>query len=140
MRKFIYALFFIVLVAACKKNQNAPINDLMENIDAGSTPVTPTGTFQQTPGHAVTGSARVYVKDNKYTLQLENMNITNGPDLHVYLSKEMIPINFIDLGRLKSTIGNQLYEISGTPDFTQYVYAVIHCKQYNVLFASALMK
>ena len=68
------------------------------------------------------------------------MTISNGPDLHVYLSKEAFPVNFIDLGRIKSTSGNQLYTISGMPDFVQYKYALIHCQRYNHLFGSALLK
>jgi hypothetical protein len=52
----------------------------------------------------------------------------------------MNPVNFIDLGALKATGGNQLYEISATIDFTQYKYALIHCRQYNHLFGWALLQ
>jgi hypothetical protein len=65
---------------------------------------------------------------------------SNGPDLKVYLSKEIQPINFVNLGSLKSTNGSQLYNIPTGIDFAQYKYALIHCQQYNHLFGSAELK
>jgi hypothetical protein len=88
-------------------------------------------------GQNVAGIAKVYNSNGKFSLALENFSTNNGPDLHVYLSKEMFPVNFIDLGKLRSTSGNQVYEINGTPDFKEYKYALIHCQQYNHLFGSA---
>lgn len=91
------------------------------------------------PYGSVTGGAKVFKENDTFTLQLLNVNISNGPDLHVYISKEVLPVNFIDLGKLKSTMGNQVYDIPGNPDFTQYKYALIHCQQYNHLFGSAVL-
>ncbi|HNF43870.1 MAG TPA: DM13 domain-containing protein, partial [Ferruginibacter sp.] len=65
---------------------------------------------------------------------------SNGPDLRVYLSREMLPVDFIDLGALKATGGNQVYEIPGTPDLSQYKYALVHCRRYNHLFGWALLQ
>jgi hypothetical protein len=58
----------------------------------------------------------------------------------VYLSKEVQPISFVNLGPLKSTNGTQLYNIPTGVDFTQYKYALVHCQQYNHLFGSAELK
>jgi hypothetical protein len=49
----------------------------------------------------------------------------------------MQPVNFIDLGSLQSTSGNQVYNISGSPDLTVYKYALVHCVDYNHLFGWA---
>ena len=68
------------------------------------------------------------------------MNIGVGPDLHVYLSKQTQPVDFIDLGKLKSTKGDQVYQLSKNVDFTNYKYALIFCQQYNVPFGSAELK
>ena len=95
------------------------------------------GTFVSGPYGTVSGLARVYLKENKYLVALENFNSSNGPDLKVYISKEQIPVNFIKLSDLGSTNGNQLYNVPGTPDFTVYKYVLIHCEQYNHLFGSA---
>jgi Electron transfer DM13 len=127
-----------VLVTACKKNAT-PTNPLNQTADTSAV-VKYTGTFSNGPYGTVSGSAKIYLQNKMLKLALEGVSISNGPALHVYLSKEVQPINFIDLGNLKSTAGNQLYEISNMPDFTQYKYALIHCQQYNHLFGSAELK
>jgi hypothetical protein len=99
-----------------------------------------TGAFMNGPYGTVSGKAAVNIDNGVYTLSLEDVKISNGPDLHVYLSKEVQPVNFIDLGKLKSTAGNQLYAINGMPDLSVYKYALIHCQQYNHLFGSAALK
>jgi len=97
------------------------------------------GEFINGPYGSVSGKAAVYSINDSLLLSLQNMIISNGPALYVYLSKEMLPVNFIDLGPLQSTKGNQLYVIPGKPDFSQYRYALIDCKQYNHLFGSAAL-
>ncbi len=99
------------------------------------------GTFIGYGSEKVSGQAKIYVADNKYMLKLENFSSSNGPDLKVYLSKASSPLDYISLGDLKSTNGNQVYEISGTPDFTKYGFVLIHCEKFNHLYGSAeLMK
>jgi hypothetical protein len=98
------------------------------------------GFFMNGPYGTVSGDAKVYLQNGIYILKLQGVTISNGPDLHVYLSKEIWPVNFIDLGRLQSTSGNQVYPVQGTPDFRQYKYALVHCKQYNHLFGSAMLQ
>ena len=126
----------LALLGACKKENNTPTAPAMDRVDTSAT-VKHTGRFVNGPYGTVTGSAKVLLKATKYTLVLESVNISNGPDLHVYLSKEVIPINFIDLGKLKSVSGTQVYDILGAPDFTQYKYVLVHCQAFNHLFGSA---
>jgi Electron transfer DM13 len=134
----IFLLICIILFAACKKN-NTP--QIVLNEMADSTAVLKySGTFTNGPFGSVSGEAKIFKTGNRYDLKLMNFNGSNGPDLRVYLSKEMNPVNFIDLGALKATGGNQLYEISTMIDFTQYKYALIHCRQYNHLFGWALLQ
>ncbi|MFT3908142.1 MAG: DM13 domain-containing protein [Ferruginibacter sp.] len=82
----------------------------------------------------------IYKTGSRYDLKFTNFNSSNGPDLRVYLSKEMMPGAFIDLGALKSTAGSQVYEITSNVDFTEYKYALVHCRQYNHLFGWALLQ
>lgn len=95
------------------------------------------GTFSSGPSGTVSGQAKIYIKEGKYILALENFLTTNGPDLKVYISQEKFPVNFIKLGDLQSTNGNQLYSITGKPDFSIYKYALIHCEKYNHLYGYA---
>jgi hypothetical protein len=128
-------ILLIIGFTACIK-ENTPVIPLNDSVDTGAMGQQ-MGNFMNGPYGMVSGSAKVYKQDNEYVLALQNVSISNGPDLHVYVSKEVIPVNFIDLGSLKSTIGNQVYSIPGNPDFSQYKYALIHCKRYNHLFGSA---
>jgi Electron transfer DM13 len=88
----------------------------------------------------VGGSVKIIRDSGRLSLALQDFMSSNGPDLHVYLSQEEQPVHFIELGKLKSTNGNQLYEIPGQPDFKVYGYVLIHCQQYNHLFGIALLK
>ena len=128
----------LVIICSCKKTSTNFIN---ENLSIDTTAVLKyEGTFTSGPYGTVNGIARIYLKENKYTVALENFTSSNGPDLKVYLSKERLPLNFIKLSDLRSTNGNQLYNIAGSPDFTQYKYVLIHCEQYNHLFGSAELR
>ena len=129
------AVFLTFLATACTKTTSmTPTNDM---IDTSKAVLKYQGVFQKGPYGTVSGSAAIYQTGSKLQLKLTNFNTTNGPDLKVYLSKEVQPVNFIRLGDLKSTAGSQVYDITGAPDFTQYKFALIHCEQYNHLFGSA---
>lgn len=129
-------LFIGLLVfQSCKKTSGNYVNDSL-SMDTTAM-LKYTGNFISGPYGIVTGAAKIYLKNNAYTVGLENFNTGSGPDLKVYLSKEVIPMNFISLGSLQSTNGNQLYAIPGTPDFSVYKYVLIHCEQFNHLFGSA---
>lgn len=124
----------ILMTACTKKTSTASINDM---VDTTTATLKYQGNFQKGPYGTVSGSVMIYQINGKLQLKLSNFSSTNGPDLKVYLSKEIQPVSFIRLGDLKSIMGNQVYDISGSPDFMQYKYALIHCEQYNHLFGSA---
>lgn len=134
----IFGMLFFVFTACTKSNNTAtiPLNEMLPPDSV----LLVTGVFMNGPYGTVTGKAAVNIDNGVYTLSLEDVKISNGPDLHVYLSREIQPVNFIDLGKLKSTAGNQLYAISGMPDLAVYKYALIHCQQYNHLFGSAALR
>jgi len=144
MKKIFYFVVFVALISlSCSKQNQTPEARLNEKLDSAGNAawLQYAGRFINGPYGSAMGSAKIYQLGNtQFILALDSITISNGPDLHVYLSKEVQPLNFIDLGRLKSTNGNQLYEISGMPDFSAYKYALIHCQQYNHLFGSAALK
>lgn len=138
--RIFYLALLLFALTSCTKNNQTSTTRLNETIPPDTVTARGEGVFINGPYGKVTGNAVLHLQSGQYTLALENVVISNGPDLHVYLSKEIQPVNFIDLGKLKSTAGNQLYIISGTPDFSIYKYALIHCQQYNHLFGSASLK
>jgi len=56
--------------------------------------------------------------DGANVLRLEDLIVTNGPDLYVYLSTDKSASDIVNLGRLKANIGNQNYQIPEGIDMT----------------------
>ena len=138
MKNLTFILFITLVIVACKREENTSVEPLMERVDSMAV-VNVIGKFSGVGGESVSGTAKILTSEGKYSLVLDDFRTNNGPDLHVYLSKQATPKDFIDLGSLKSVSGTQVYSISGTPDFQEYKYALIHCQQYNHLFGSALL-
>ena len=135
--KLLFLAIICVTLFSCNKTSTQPLNEMVSmngTLKFG-------GIFKGYGSVSVSGQAKIYLTNNNYSLKLEDFISSNGPDLKVYLSKASSPLDFISLGALKSTNGNQVYEIPGAPDFTLYRYVLIHCEKYNHLYGSAeLMK
>ena len=88
--------------------------------------------------HDAEGDAyTILLEDGSNVLRLENFKSTNGPDLYVYLSTDENASEFINLGKLKASNGNQNYEIPDDAIFEKYNKVLIWCKAFGVLFGSA---
>lgn len=129
-------LMVLFTIASCRKASTETLN---ERADTSSV-LKVQGSFTGVGSEKVSGLAKVYHQKGKLFLALENFSTSNGPDLKVYLSQADVPDNFIKLGDLKSTNGNQLYDINDMPDFTKYKYILIHCERFNHLYGKALLK
>ncbi|MEO6735212.1 MAG: DM13 domain-containing protein [Ginsengibacter sp.] len=122
---------------SCKKASTETLNEMVSSASVSKY----SGNFISQGGENVSGQAQIYFDNSDYVLKLADFSSSNGPDLKVYLSKAASPLDYISLGDLKSTNGNQVYKITGTPDFTLYHYVLIHCEKYNHRYGSAdLMK
>jgi hypothetical protein len=97
--------------------------------------------------HSGEGVATVYqLLDETRLLRLEDFRVTNGPDLHVILTKNPDPrdaatvgSDYIDLGQLKGNVGSQNYDIPVSVDLNEYQAVVIYCVQYRVVFTVATL-
>ena len=106
-----------------------------------------TGEFQdQDSFHKGSGQATIYLgPDGSYLLRLENLDVTNGPDLHVILTPNQSPksqgdvknTGYVDLGKLKGNRGNQNYPIPDDVDVAIQRSVVIYCKPFHVIFSVA---
>jgi len=92
------------------------------------------GVFAPTSGISGSGLVKIYFQDNTYKLTLENYTISNGPDLKVYLSKSNTTTDFVNLGNLNAST---VYSIPQNIEVKDYKFVLIHCQQYNHLFAVA---
>lgn len=87
-----------------------------------------------TPLHPASGSARVITTENGDVIRYENFTTINGPDLFVYLAKDLEAKYFVNLGELKATEGNVNYDVPATVDVGDYKYVMVWCRQFGVLF------
>jgi hypothetical protein len=88
--------------------------------------------------HNAEGTAKVIpLRDGTNILRLENLQVTNGPDLYVYLATDKSASDFVSLGKLKANNGNQNYDIPLGTDMTKYDTVLIWCRPFSVLFGSA---
>lgn len=137
--KILAAVMAVALFVSCKKESTATLA-LNEMADTAAV-LKFKGAFMNGPWGNVSGNAKIFFKNNAYQLQLDSgFASSNGPDLKVYVSQEIQPVNFVNLGSLKSINGSQLYNIPAGVNFSLYKYALIHCQQYNHLFGSAELK
>lgn len=76
-------------------------------------------------------------------VRFENMDMLNGPDLHVYLVRETNIEKFkdieefIDLGEVRGNVGSHNYNIPTSVDAREYGSFVIVSQKYEAVFASA---
>ncbi len=108
-----------------------------------------TGTFTDADrAHKGSGNVAVVTRADGVTeLQFTMFEVTNGPDLEVWLSAHPNPTSSADvkgadwlsLGRLKGNIGDQAYSVPAGTDLSAYPSVVIWCEQFGVLFSPAVL-
>lgn len=130
----------VVVDESMKEGMTNDAKVMMEE-DNNEPQVLASGTFIDADNfHKGSGSATVYeLPDASQLLRLENFEVTNGPDLFVYLVKDVnnVDADYLDLGRLKGNKGNQNYPIPNEIDISEYSGVVIWCKAFSVLFSPA---
>ena len=83
-----------------------------------------------------------------HLLRLEDLDVTNGPDLHVILSPtsdpqgrgDLMAAGWADLGELRGNRGNQNYPIPPNVDVTKQRSVVIYCMPFHVIFSVASLE
>jgi len=117
------------------------VNDAMPVVavsDPGSDEVTPivsSSSIIDTAGHPASGEVLVIARPGEPTIvRFENYVGTNGPDLFVYLAKDLDATEFISLGRAKGNEGNSNYEVPADVDISEYKYVMTWCRLFGVLF------
>jgi hypothetical protein len=88
--------------------------------------------------HMASGQVKVLqITNGTQVLRFENLDVTNGPDLYVYLATDTTAKDFVSLGRLKGNIGNQNYLIPENTNFEKYNTVLIWCQAFSTLFGSS---
>ena len=99
--------------------------------------------------HRGSGTATIYrTPDGSEVVRLEDLDVTNGPALHVVLSTHPDPERsqqvkqegYVDLGDLKGNKGNQNYPIPAGVDTSIHKSVVIYCYPFAVVFSVATLE
>ncbi|MEE2523769.1 DM13 domain-containing protein [Pseudarthrobacter sp. J75] len=120
-----------------------------------SIPAVPAGPVELAAGslisheHPTTGTVRIVEQpDGTRVLTLENLDTTNGPDVHVWLSAADVvegnagwytagSAEYYDLGLIKGNQGNQVYTIPADVDLAKFKAVDLWCVQFGVSFGAA---
>lgn len=96
------------------------------------------GSFQN-GAHPTSGEVFVFEESGSKKLGFTNFKTDNGPDLRVYLAKDLNAKEFIQVaGEVKN--GNYSIALPSSADPTTQKYVLIWCKAFSVLFGSAELK
>lgn len=99
-------------------------------------------------GHKGTGKVEVIRDGAATTIRFTEFEVTNGPDLYVWLVKsdtvedsgDVKASETLELGRLKGNIGDQNYSLPEGASIEDWATITIWCRQFGVLFASAKLE
>ena len=136
MKTKLLLLPIVALLFSCEVEGEFTKDEIRSTTLATSSELKYVGVFSPTSGITVSGGPKVYQSGSLYQLKLDGFNISDGPDLKVYLSTSDTPTQFVNLGNLVPTA---VYSIPPQVDLNVYKYVLIHCQQYNHLFAVALL-
>jgi hypothetical protein len=115
-------------------------------VETNKTKVLATGQFSGADAlHRGTGQVQAIDTGSGLIVRFSDFEVTNGPDLYVWLVKASKPkessdvkdSEWLELGVLKGNVGDQNYSVPEGTDLAQYRSVVVWCKQFGVLFASA---
>ena len=104
----------------------------------GESRVTRTGQFEGVAGHRAEGTAKVISAGGAEYLRFEDFEVTNGPDLRVYLTRGGDVDGGVHVAKLKGSRGDQNYDITGL-GAGAYDTAVVYCQPFGVHFAHAAL-
>ena len=96
--------------------------------------------------HRGSGGVTAYrLEDGSKVLRLEDIEVTNGPDLRVLVApghgitdrSALQAAGYVELGPLKGNIGSQNYDFPDGYQIPEQLTVIIYCKPFHVLFATA---
>ena len=145
-----------VEAASMAESAAAMMEEALEQSDMASQPsaasqvtAIASGSFKDADAfHRGSGTATIYqTPDGSEVLRLEDLDVTNGPALHVVLSTHPDPTRsehvkqdgYVDLGDLKGNRGNQNYPIPAGTDTSIHKSVVIYCYPFAVVFSVATL-
>ena len=134
-----------IMMKASKENSTAT-----EPMPVGTTPtaVVAHGTFTAADSfHQGEGTVGVHHIGQNLVLRLDPFKVTNGPDLHLILTKQSAPQvradveqGYVEVAKLKGNLGSQNYVLPQGVRLEDYHAVVIYCKMFHVVFSTATLQ
>lgn len=149
MKRFLIGSISVLLVSATPAIAQAETFSLQATAIAQESTernkIIAQGTFTTTEqNHPTAGTATIVKEGGKHFLVFDNNFTTaNGPDVQVVLHRTRpVPVklqeeNYIAIAALKSTEGEQRYEIPENIDLDKFDAVSIWCREFNVSFGYA---
>ena len=115
--------------------------------DVASAPVVAQGSFYKVERDGK-GTARIHrLPDGRRVLRLEGFEVSHNTDLFVWLSEarrpatsaEAVNAGKVSIGNLRSTLGNQNYEIPASVPTERIRSIVIWCEPISVAYTAAAL-
>jgi len=142
MKKQLIIGLLLGIMVSCKMETVEPISiptATTSNFDPATSTLLKQGTLAGV-GHNANGLVKIFETSSNKVVYFETFLSQDGPDLKVYLSKDIDAKEYVRLGALKSTSGMQSYNVPAGIDVSGYGYVHIWCERYSVVFARAEMK
>jgi len=95
-----------------------------------------TGEFEGLFFHHAEGIAKIIKANDETVLQFENFEVTDGPDLRVYLTQNGDVNKGINLAKLIQSKGDQSYSLENI-DIESYNTVLIYCQPFGIPFGQA---
>lgn len=134
MKKIFYVLAILFFFISCQEEGVLTRGNATIEVITTEAILRYQGVFAPTSGISVSGEAKIFFENGQYKVTLQDFSVSGGPDLKVYLSKADTPTQFVNLGNLTS---QTVYPVPLGIDVADYSHILIHCQQYNHLFAIA---
>ena len=113
------------------------IGEMIGDNDASEIQILKQGEFKGADFfHNAKGMAKIIEIGDQMFLSFEMFEVTNGPDLRVYVTADGDVKNGIQIDKLKGSTGDQSYLLDGV-DVDVYDTVVIYCQPFGVHFGQA---
>jgi hypothetical protein len=107
-----------------------------EDMNSSQIEIIKSGSFDGLAGHSAAGLAKIIQVGDMTYLRFEDFQVTNGPDLRVYLTPDGDVSNGIHLDKLKGSKGDQNYLLENI-DVATYDTVIVYCQPFGAYFGQA---
>ena len=136
-----YLIIILLVIAGCTPQNTTPTMPVTKPtaLDTTKAQLLKKGMFVGLDG-PTSGMASIYEQSGSTYVLLDPFESHSGPDLKVYISKDVNANDYVRLGNLQATSGRQVYQVPNNTVIANYNYVHIWCQAYSVDFARAEVK